>query len=79
MARKGRNIYKRKDGRWEGRVILGYDGNKKRKYHSIYGRNYTEVKGKMQKYIEKYDCAFNENSLLKECSLILKMISKIMY
>ncbi len=54
MARKGRNIYKRKDGRWEGRVILGYDGNKKRKYHSIYGRNYTEVKGKMQKYIEKY-------------------------
>lgn len=24
MARKGRNIYKRKDGRWEGRVVLGY-------------------------------------------------------
>ncbi len=54
MARKGRNIYKRKDGRWEGRVILGYDGNKKRKYHSIYGKNYNEVRKKMQKYIEKY-------------------------
>lgn len=54
MARKGRNIYKRKDGRWEGRVILGYDESKKRKYHSIYGKNYSEVKKKMQKYIEKY-------------------------
>ena len=54
MARKGRNIYKRKDGRWEGRVILGYDGNGKRRYHSVYGKNYNEVKRKMQKYIEKY-------------------------
>lgn len=54
MARKGRNIYKRKDGRWEGRVILGYDGNGKRRYHSIYDKNYSEVKRKMQKYIEKY-------------------------
>lgn len=54
MARKGRNIYKRKDGRWEGRIILGYDINKKRRYHSIYGRNYNEVKEKMQKYVEKY-------------------------
>ncbi len=54
MARRGRNIYKRKDGRWEGRIILGYDGNKKRKYRSIYGKNYNEVKSKMHSYIEKY-------------------------
>lgn len=25
MARKGENIYRRKDGRWEGRYIKGYD------------------------------------------------------
>ena len=25
MARKGENIYKRKDGRWEGRYINSYD------------------------------------------------------
>ena len=31
MARKGRNIYKRKDGRWEGRIILGYDMDGKRR------------------------------------------------
>ncbi len=54
MARKGRNIYKRKDGRWEGRVICGYDRDGKRKYHSVYGKSFNEVKIKMQKYIEKY-------------------------
>lgn len=54
MPRRGRNIYKRKDGRWEGRVILGYDEAQKRKYHSIYGKSYGEVKGKMQIFIEKY-------------------------
>ena len=26
---KGENIYKRKDGRWEGRYKKGYDKNKK--------------------------------------------------
>lgn len=27
MARKGENIYKRKDGRWEGRFIKGRCGS----------------------------------------------------
>ena len=54
MARKGRNIYKRKDGRWEGRIILGYDMDGKRRYHSVYGRNFGETKQKMQEYTEKY-------------------------
>ena len=27
MARKGENIFKRKDGRWEGRVVVGYADN----------------------------------------------------
>ena len=52
MARKGRNIYKRKDGRWEGRIILGYDMDGKRRYHSVYGRNFGETKQKMQEYTE---------------------------
>lgn len=54
MARKGRNIYKRKDGRWEGRIIKGYNEQGKRKYHSVYGKNYSEVKQKMQDYISVY-------------------------
>ncbi len=54
MARKGRNIYKRRDGRWEGRVVLGYHCDGKRIYHSIYGKSYAEVKKKMQKYAGKF-------------------------
>ena len=49
MARKGRNIYKRKDGRWEGRVrdTDGKDG----KYVSFYGHSYNEVKEKMERFV----------------------------
>ncbi len=54
MARKGRNIYQRKDGRWEGRIVTGYDGSGKRKYRSVYGASYTETKKKMQRYLEEY-------------------------
>lgn len=46
MPRKGENIRKRKDGRWEGRLILTLETGEK-KVHSVYGRSYTEVKKKM--------------------------------
>ena len=38
MARTGDNIYKRKDGRYEGRYIKGYDINGKVKQGYVYGR-----------------------------------------
>ena len=47
MSKKGENIYKRKDGRWEGRYIKFYDENFKPKYGYIYGHTYTEVKNKL--------------------------------
>ncbi|MFR3729401.1 tyrosine-type recombinase/integrase [Lacrimispora sp.] len=47
MARRGENIYKRKDGRWEGRS-LKQDG----KYHYFYAKTYREVKEKMKEYKE---------------------------
>lgn len=48
MPRRGENIRKRKDGRWEGRYIKGYDSkNKKAKYASVYGKTYSEVKQKL--------------------------------
>lgn len=47
MARRGENIYKRKDGRWEGRYKLGYNENGQAKYRSIYGHSYAEVKQKL--------------------------------
>ena len=44
MARKGENIYKRKDGRWEGRYIAGRRPDGRARYVSVYGKSYLEVK-----------------------------------
>ena len=48
ITRQGENIYKWKDGRWEGRYKCGYSGNKA-KYRSVYAHTYQEVKEKLQK------------------------------
>lgn len=50
MARRGENIYKRKDGRWEGRVPNGFYENGKKRYHSLYAKSYTELKNKLKSY-----------------------------
>ncbi len=47
MPKKGENIYKRKDGRWEARFIKGYHPNGKPKYGSCYGKTYREAKEKV--------------------------------
>lgn len=44
MPRKGENIYKRKDGRWEGRYIRTRDANNKVQYGYVYGKSYKAVK-----------------------------------
>lgn len=47
MSKRGENIYKRRDGRWEGRVtVLG----PQKKKVSLYGRTYREVREKMAHY-----------------------------
>lgn len=51
MPRRGENIYKRKDGRWEGR-ILNLDG----KYRYFYAKAYREVKEKMKHFQEESAC-----------------------
>lgn len=47
MARRGENIYKRKDGRWEGRYKCGFNESGKAKYRSVYGHSYAEVRSKL--------------------------------
>lgn len=44
MSRKGENIRKRKDGRWEGRYKQGKNSNGTTRYLSVYGKTYTEHK-----------------------------------
>ena len=52
MARKGENIYKRKDGRWEGRVI-----NPQGKYQYFYAKTYRDVRAKMKNLQEQNKAA----------------------
>lgn len=47
MARRGDNIHKRKDGRWEGRYKCGYREDGSTKYASVYAASYTECKKKL--------------------------------
>ena len=46
MPRRGENIYKRKDGRWEARYLKSHD-NGKAQYISIYAKTYKEIKEKL--------------------------------
>lgn len=48
MSRRGENIYKRKDGRWEGRYIESYNPNGSIKYRSVYAHTYNEVRLKLR-------------------------------
>lgn len=66
MSRKGENIHKRKDGRWEARILLSCDGEKK--YKSIYGKTYKEAKSKMLSY--PYT-----NSYPREAAAVAPMVS----
>lgn len=45
--RKGENIYKRKDGRWEGRFIKDRTVDRRIVYGYVYGKYYSEVKEKL--------------------------------
>lgn len=50
MARRAKGIYKRKDGRYEGRVLTGRDDFGKAVYKSVYGGTYKECKNKVQSF-----------------------------
>lgn len=51
MGRRGENIRKRKDGRWEARIICSYDREGRAKYCSLYGKSYLEVKEKKKQFL----------------------------
>ncbi len=59
MSKRGENIYKRKDGRWEARRRLTNG-----KYVSIYGKTYSEAKRKLNERIE----GMNDNKKTENCN-----------
>lgn len=64
MSRRGENIHKRKDGRWEARItIQGKEGFSKKK--SLYGKTYKEAKDKLlnaKAYLENNSMDQNKKS-----------------
>ena len=50
MAKRGDRIWRRSDGRWEGRVKIGTYPNGKTKYKSLYGKSYKDVREKMDRF-----------------------------
>lgn len=64
MSRRGENVYKRKDGRWEGRIL-----KQDRKYQYFYSKTYREVKEKMKNFQEEcYLCEKEQPGSVKNAS-----------
>lgn len=61
MPRKGENIYRRKDGRWEGRYVKGRSEKGRALYGYVYGKSYKEVK---QKRLEQLARLSNSSNTL---------------
>lgn len=53
MSRKGENIYKRKDGRWEGRYLKHIPGEKPR-FGYVYAHSYREAREKLREAAAKW-------------------------
>lgn len=73
MPRKGENIYKRKDGRWEGRFIRQRISGVAQ-YGYIYGKSYLEVKKKLES--EKIRC-YQEANVQKGNEQEFKIICEL--
>ena len=90
MPRIGKNIYKRKDGRWEGRYIQDYNGGKAH-YASVYAKSYQDVKKKLDlaRYNTLTSCSSQDEEAktlrnisdewIQDASHILKESSVIKY
>lgn len=52
MPKRGENIYKRKDGRWEGRYIRGRSPSGRAEYGYVYAGSYRECRAKRQKCLD---------------------------
>lgn len=63
MPKKGENIYKRKDGRWEGRYIKSRTESGKIIYGYVYARSYRETKEKQKAKIASYTSQILSNKM----------------
>lgn len=69
MSRRGENIRKRKDRRWEGRYYKVEEKSGTRKISSIYARNYGEVKEKLVATKASAECQQKEFMIERNLNL----------
>ena len=63
MARRGENIYKRQDGRWEGRYKKGRMPDGRLIYGYVYARKYSDCKEKLEQV--KARCLYAQETVRK--------------
>ena len=68
MARKGENIRKRKDGRWEARYEKGRNPDGSIQYGYVYARKYSDVKSKRNMALQNLE---KENSKRRRREVLL--------
>ncbi len=66
MARRGENIYKRRDGRYEGRYVIGRKSDGKTKFGYIFGYSYVEVKSRLTE--KKAELLAHTDPQIRRCS-----------
>lgn len=77
MSRRGENIHKRKDGRWEGRLPVFNDDNKIIKYHSVYAHSYRDVKSLMKQNQCEFHSLNNNKNILTMQQLCEQWLDEI--
>ncbi len=75
MPKRGTNIYKRKDGRWEARYVRAENPDGTKKYASVYGRSYREAKEKQLLCIQGMAQATKANANMLLEDLMWKWLS----
>ena len=67
MCRRGENIYHRKDGRYEGRYVIGKKPNGSTKFGYVYGKRYHDVRRRLHEKrneIENHSPCIQQNCIL---------------
>ena len=67
MPKRGNNIYKRKDGRWEARYVKGVSADGKKKYASVYGSSYSQVREKQLTCIKNHQADNHTTAITLSC------------
>lgn len=76
MPRRGENIWKRKDGRWETRYIKGRTTEGQAVYGSVYAKTYKDVKHKREAILSAPQKSSLDDSAITLTSVVHEFLTK---